>query len=86
MRQVFTRMASDRIGDGRRFVVEGTAAHDLAVFAVAHVSGTGTNRSSTPGVSTPYSLEFVLASERCFSAVSKAARCRSTDDLGGREH
>src|SRR5262245_57400826 len=52
MHQVFTRMASDRIGDGiGGFVVEGTAALTILLYLLSHyVSGTWNQPISTPGV------------------------------------
>ncbi len=52
MHQIFTRMASDRIGDGLGgFVVEGTAALTiLAYLLTLYVSDNWTQTYSTPGI------------------------------------
>jgi transporter family protein len=52
MHQVFTRMASDRIGDGLGgFVVEGTAALTILLYLLSlYVSGNWNQSFSTPGV------------------------------------
>jgi len=51
MHQVFTRMASDRIGDGLGgFVVEGTAALTILLYLLwLYVSGSWNQSFSTPG-------------------------------------
>ena len=52
MHQVFTRLASDRIGDGLGgFVVEGTAALTILLYLFSlYVSGNWNQSYSTPGV------------------------------------
>jgi bacterial/archaeal transporter family protein len=52
LHQVFTKMASDHIGDGvGGFVVEATAALSiLAYLAILYLSGTWNQQVSTPGV------------------------------------
>ena len=52
MHQVFTRMASDRIGDGLGgFVVEGTAALTILLYLLSlYVSGRWNQSVSAPGV------------------------------------
>ena len=52
LHQVFTRMASDRIGDGLGgFVVEGTAALTILLYLLSlYVSGNWKQPVSTPGV------------------------------------
>ncbi|HEY2826171.1 MAG TPA: EamA family transporter [Pirellulales bacterium] len=52
MHQVFTRMASDRIGDGLGgFVVEGTAAFTILLYLLSlYVSGNWNQSFSTPGI------------------------------------
>jgi bacterial/archaeal transporter family protein len=52
MHQVFTRMASDRIGDGLGgFVVESTAALTILLYLLSlYVSGNWNQSYSTPGV------------------------------------
>src|SRR6476620_11926386 len=52
MHQIFTRMASDRIGDGLGgFVVEGTAALTILLYLLSlYVSGRWNQSVSAPGV------------------------------------
>jgi bacterial/archaeal transporter family protein len=52
MHQVFTRMASDRIGDGLGgFVVEATAAFTILLYLLSlYASGNWNQSFSTPGV------------------------------------
>src|SRR4051812_40058432 len=52
MHQVFTRMASDRIGDGLGgFVVEGTAALTILLYLLSlYFSGHWNQSYSTPGI------------------------------------
>jgi transporter family protein len=52
MHQVFTRMASDRIGDGLGgFIVEATAAATIALYLIAlYVSGKWNQSATMPGV------------------------------------
>src|SRR5262245_29726652 len=51
MHQVFTRMASDRIGDGLGgFIVEGTAALTILLYLLSlYMSGNWNQSYSTPG-------------------------------------
>ena len=81
MHQVFTRMASDRIGDGLGgFVVEGTAALTILLYLLSlYVSGQLESIvQHARECSIPYSPEFALASARCFSfcCFKRAGRCR----------
>ena len=89
MHQVFTRMASDRIGDGLGgFVVEGTAALTILLYLLSlYVSGNWNQSFSTPGV-------LLLRTDRnlrwrrhgvFLSAVPKGRPAvGGTDDLGRR--
>src|SRR3954470_8185833 len=52
MHQIFTRMASDRIGDGLGgFVVEGSAALTILVYLIyLYVAGPWNQKATAPGV------------------------------------